>query len=66
MEEKEQYHIRCRRGDIGRYCILPGDPGRCETIARYLENASLIASNREFTTYTGFLGNKKFSVVSTG
>ena len=21
-----QYHINCGPGDVGRYCILPGDP----------------------------------------
>ncbi len=64
--DKKQYHIMCEKGDVGRYCILPGDPGRCEKIARYLENAELIARNREFTTYTGYLDKKTVSVVSTG
>ena len=30
-----QFHIQCRRGDVGRYCLLPGDPGRCELIASF-------------------------------
>ena len=33
----EEYHLKIRPGDVGRYVILPGDPGRCEKIARYLE-----------------------------
>ena len=33
-----QYHIRMKPGDVGRYVILPGDPGRCEQIASYLDN----------------------------
>jgi len=65
MEEK-QYHIACRTGDVGRYCILPGDPGRCEKIARLLKAPQKMAQNREFTTYTGLLGNERVSVVSTG
>ena len=24
-----QFHIHCGPGDVGRYCIFPGDPGRC-------------------------------------
>ena len=28
-----QYHIRCKEGDVGRYVVLPGDPGRGESIA---------------------------------
>ena len=66
MESELQYHIHCRKGDVGRYCILPGDPGRCEKIAVHLENAVLTAQNREYTTYTGLLCGKKVSVTSTG
>lgn len=31
--ENEEYHLKIRPGDVGRYVILPGDPGRCEKIA---------------------------------
>jgi uridine phosphorylase len=61
-----QYHIKCAKGDVGESCILPGDPGRCALIAGYFENAVQVAQNREFLTYTGFIGSKKVSVVSTG
>ena len=67
MQKTEQeFHILCAPGDVGRYCILPGDPGRCEKIAAYLEEPRLIAHNREFVTYTGTLAGEKVSVVSTG
>ena len=26
QELAKQFHIACAQGDIGRYCILPGDP----------------------------------------
>jgi uridine phosphorylase len=65
MSEK-QYHIKCSAGDVGEYCILPGDPGRVESIAAYLDNPVKIAQNREFTTYTGSLLGQKVSVTSTG
>lgn len=64
--EETQYHIQCRSGDVGRFCILPGDPGRCEKIARYLDDARFVISNREFTVYTGTLEGCAVSVVSTG
>ena len=60
-----QYHIQVAKGEVGRYVIMPGDPGRCEKIAEYLENPVLVASNREFTTYTGMLDGEKVSVTST-
>ncbi|MDF2838905.1 MAG: uridine phosphorylase [Evtepia sp.] len=67
MKERErQYHIGCVSGDVGRYCLLPGDPGRCEAIAAYFENPVHVTQNREYNTYTGTLLGEKVSVVSTG
>lgn len=61
-----QYHIQVAKGEVGRYVILPGDPGRCAKIAKYLDDAEKIAQNREFVTYTGTLGGVKVNVTSTG
>ena len=61
-----QYHINCGPGDVGRYCILPGDPGRCELIARYFDDPVFIGSNREYTIYTGTLLGEKVTACSTG
>lgn len=61
-----QYHIQTRPGDVGRYVILPGDPKRCEKIARHFDNPVLIADSREYVTYTGSLDGVKVSVTSTG
>ena len=61
-----QYHIHCVPGDVGRYVILPGDPGRCEKIAALFDDAHFVAQNREYTVYTGTLLGEKVSVCSTG
>jgi uridine phosphorylase len=61
-----QYHIRAKPGDVGDAVLLPGDPGRVESIARLLDRPKKIASNREFTTYTGSLDGRPVSVCSTG
>ncbi|MEG1593356.1 MAG: uridine phosphorylase [Oscillibacter sp.] len=61
-----QFHIHCVPGDVGRYCILPGDPGRVPQIAALLENAHPVAQNREFTTWTGTLLGETVTVCSTG
>ena len=67
MQEMElQYHIRCKAGDVGKYCFLPGDPGRCEAIASYFEDPVQISYNREYNIYTGYLMGEKVSVCSTG
>ncbi len=61
-----QYHIRCKEGDVGRYCFLPGDPGRCEAIAQHFDNPVHVGMNREYNIYTGTLLGEKVSVCSTG
>ena len=65
-EDGLQYHIAVREGDVGEYVILPGDPKRCQKIAQYFDEPKLIADNREFVTYTGYLNGVKVSVTSTG
>ncbi len=62
----KQYHIQVGQGDVGRYVILPGDPKRCEKIARYFDGPRLVADNREYVTYTGALDGVPVSVTSTG
>ncbi len=61
-----EYHINMQEGDVGKYVILPGDPKRTEKIASYFEDARLVANNREFRTYTGYLDGVKVSTTSTG
>ena len=61
-----QYHVKVKPGDVGRYVLLPGDPGRVEKIASYLEEPHFISTNREHTVYGGYLGGEKVTVVSTG
>lgn len=66
ISDEITFHLRTKRGDIGRYVILPGDPGRVPKIAAKLDNARMIACNREYTTYTGVLDGVPVSVCSTG
>jgi uridine phosphorylase len=61
-----KYHIQMKKGDVGRYVFLPGDPGRCEKIASYFDNPKHVAYNREYNTYTGTLLGENVSVTSTG
>ncbi len=65
-EEGLQYHLQIRKGDVGRYVILPGDPKRCAKIAAFFQDAELVADSREYVTYTGYLEGVKVSVTSTG
>ncbi len=65
-DASKQYHIQVGEGDVGKYVILPGDPKRCEKIAKYFDDAVLMADSREYVTYTGYLDGVKVSVTSTG
>lgn len=64
--DEKQYHIGARAGEIGKYCILPGDPARCEQIASFLENPTHLGMNREYNIWNGYLCGELVSVCSTG
>ena len=63
---EKMYHIGLDDSHKARYAILPGDPGRVEKIASYLENAHFLGQNREYTTWIGEIRGEKVLVMSTG
>ena len=60
------YHIDAEKGVVGRYCLIPGDPGRCEKIARYLDAPVHVSMNREYNVWNGKLLGETVTVCSTG
>ena len=66
MDGERQFHIKTTAEEVGRYVILPGDPGRVSKIAELLDDAKQVACNREYNVYTGTLLGEKVSVCSTG
>ena len=62
----KQYHIALDKGDVGKYVLLPGDPGRVPHIAEFFDSAHKVAANREFVTYTGQVDGIPISATSTG
>lgn len=60
------HHIAVRPGEVGRYVLLPGDPGRVEKIARHFDNPRFVAQHREYVTWTGELDGVPVSCTSTG
>jgi len=63
---EKQYHIDFDDSHGASYAILPGDPGRVEKIASYLENPRFYHQNREYTTWLGDIAGKPVMVISTG
>lgn len=65
-EEGLAFHLHIKEGDVGKYVLLPGDPGRCEKIAKYFDSPYFVSQNREYVIWTGSLLGEKVSVCSTG
>ena len=63
---EKQFHIPLSFGEVGEYCILPGDPGRCEKIAAFLDNPHHVIQNREYNVWNGTFKGKTVTVCSTG
>jgi len=61
-----QPHIHCKKGDVSRYALIPGDPARVRLISNYLKNFREIAFNREFLTITGEYQGVQVTATSTG
>ena len=66
MNAGVQYHINMKKGDVGRYVLLPGDPGRVPKIAAFFDEAKEVTFNREYRTFTGTVDGIKVSCTSTG
>ncbi len=62
----KQYHIQLDEGDCAPYVLLPGDPGRVETVASMWDTAQEVARNREYVTYTGEYKGVPITCTSTG
>ncbi len=65
-DHEKQYHIGVAKGEVGRYCIIPGDPARCEKIASFLDDPVFVSTNREYTIWNGKLLGETVTVCSTG
>ncbi len=64
--ENCEFHLKIKKGDIGRYVFLCGDPARTKEIAAHFDESHFVASNREFCIYTGTLNGETVSVCSHG
>ncbi len=65
-EKGRQYHIGVAPGEVSRYVLLPGDPERTDLIASIWDESRLVASHREYRTFTGKYKGAPISTTSTG
>ena len=60
-------HIESKKEDIADVVLMPGDPKRCEYIAKkFLANARLINNVRGMTAYTGYYKSRKITLFPSG
>lgn len=60
------YHINCRPEEIANTIITVGDPDRVKEVSKHFDRIEFKNNHREFITHTGYVGNKRLSVTSTG
>ena len=60
------YHLKLLPKQIAETIIVVGDQGRVQTVSKYFDSIEFQIQNREFTTHTGYLNDKRLTVMSTG
>lgn len=60
------YHLNLHPGDVADTIIFVGDPDRVSKVSNHFDKIELKKQKREFVTHTGYIGQKRLSVISTG
>jgi uridine phosphorylase len=60
------YHLNVRPEEMADTIITVGDPERVAEVSKYFDRIEHKLSHREFITHTGYIGQKRISVLSTG
>lgn len=60
------YHLNLLPEDVAQTVITVGDPDRVSEISKLFDRVELKKGKREFITHTGYIGNKRITVLSTG
>lgn len=60
------YHLDLKPDELAENIITVGDPDRVKEISKHFDKIEVQRQHREFVTHTGYVGNKRISIVSTG
>lgn len=60
------YHLDLKPDELAGNIITVGDPDRVKEISKYFDRVEVKRQHREFVTHTGYIGDKRISVISTG
>ena len=60
-------HIKCKKNDIAKNVLMPGDPLRAKYIAeKFLDDAKLVTKVRNMYGYTGKYKGKEVTIMGSG
>lgn len=65
-EDREQYHLEVKEGEVAKSVLIPGDPQRVERISSLWDSSKEVAMHRQFVTHTGKYKGADISACSTG
>lgn len=60
------YHLHLRPEHLAKTIITVGDPDRVQAVSKHFDRIEYAFNKREFITHTGYIGDKRLSVISTG
>ncbi len=60
------YHLHLQPHQIAETIITVGDPDRVASVSKHFDTIQHKEQHREFITHTGYLNNKRITVISTG
>lgn len=60
------YHLNLLPEELASTIITVGDPQRVAEVSKHFDKLEVERAHREFVTHTGFIGDTRLSVVSTG
>lgn len=65
-ENREQYHLEVKEGEVAKSVLMPGDPQRVQRISSLWDSSREVANHRQFVTHTGKYKGADISACSTG
>lgn len=60
------YHLNLRPDMVAKTIIVVGDPERVPKISTHFDRIEHQVTSRELVTHTGYIGNKRLTVMSSG
>ena len=60
------YHLDLRPEELASTVVTVGDPSRVKEVSKHFDRIEFEGQHREFVTHTGYVGNKRLTVLSSG